>query len=153
MDSLLKQKLAEARAEKDKKEESVSYEVNPQSQVDKSRFQQAIEKYCEGLKNQNKMNLVSILTKGKSTFNHNEWNFVVENDIEMGWIMKEKDLLPFLRRETGTLDLFMKCKVDETYVNERDQVPYTDEDKLTAMGTKSAGLLELQRIFKTRIVY
>lgn len=153
MDSFLQKKLEEVKAEKANREQMVEYKVNPQSKVDEEQFQQAIAKYCESLKAQNKMNLVSILTKGKSQFNFNEWNFVVENEIEMGWLEREKELLPFLRKEIGTADLFMKCKVEETYKNERDKIPYTDEDKLTAMGEKSPGLLDLQRIFKTRIVY
>ncbi|MCI4668908.1 MAG: hypothetical protein MRZ79_12295 [Bacteroidia bacterium] len=153
MNALLQQKLEKAKAEKEKKDELIVYEINPNSQVDQTLFSKAIEDYCVGLKSQNKMNLVSILTKGKSNFVNNEWNFVVENDIEMGWLEKEKELLPFLRKATGTKDLYLKCKVEETYKNARDKIPYTDEDKLTAMGEKNPGLKELQRIFKTRIVY
>ncbi len=153
MKQAIQEKLEAEKAAQSRDSQPIIYQKNPESRVDEELFQKALKAYAEKLKKVNRMNLVSILSKGTSSFDHNEWYFSVENDIESDLLEKEKELLPFLRAETGVADLYLKLQVDPTYTNKIDQIPYTDEDKLKAMGEKNPSLIELQRIFKTRIVY
>ncbi|MEO0899297.1 MAG: hypothetical protein AAFY71_22995 [Bacteroidota bacterium] len=153
MQADLKQKVRQAEAEKASQDQKVTYEINPKVNVNPEQFKAAIASYAELLKGKNMMNLASILLGGISEFEHNHWTFKVKNNIQKGMVEKEKDFLPFLRKKIGVPSLYMSCLLDDSYVNEDDLIPYTDEDKLKAMGEKNPQLVELQRIFKTRIVY
>ncbi len=152
MQADLEKKAAEAKA-RYAQDEQVTYSVNPAVQVDEGDFQTALSQYAERLKAINKMNLASILLNGKTTFTHNRWEFVVENELQLGMIEKEKALLPFLREQLKVVDLFLQLSYNEEAARQADMIPYTDDEKLKVMSDSNPALRRLQEIFKTRIIY
>ncbi|MEO0581243.1 MAG: hypothetical protein AAF135_03375 [Bacteroidota bacterium] len=152
MQGELDRRLEEAKANQEEDEPQV-YEINPQVQVQEELFQQSLKKYAEKLKSENRMNLSSVLMNGKSRFEHNKWYFVVENELQLNLVDKEKALLPYLRKELGIRDLFGELAYDASQAEKLASIPYTDEEKLKAMAEKNPSLYEFQKIFNTRIIY
>ncbi|MEM8898104.1 MAG: hypothetical protein AAGC85_08365, partial [Bacteroidota bacterium] len=64
-----------------------------------------------------------------------------------------KDILPFLRNSLGVQELFLELGMDPTTPQKQTPKAYTQEEKLQEMIKKNPSLKELQKIFKTRIIY
>lgn len=153
MNQQIRQKIAEESESQIQKDEPVNFEINPEVEIDPKQLQEVILTYSSQLKEQNRMNLSSILENGESTLEHNKWRFSVENDLLKGMLDREQDLLPYLREKLGVPDLFGEYYVDDSDQTKQSSIPYTNEEKLLEMGKKNLHLEQLQKIFNTRIIY
>ncbi|MEM7509367.1 MAG: DNA polymerase III subunit gamma/tau [Bacteroidota bacterium] len=129
------------------------YSVNPEISVDIEAFKKAVAVYVKRLKKEDKYSLASTLEHGNHKFDHNKWICLVENSIELQLLEKEKDILPFLRNSLGVQELFLELGMDPTLPQKQTPKAYTQEEKLQEMIKKNPSLKELQKIFKTRIIY
>jgi DNA polymerase-3 subunit gamma/tau len=153
MRSQIEVKIAEEAANNPQQEEVVSYDINPAVTIDQDVFRKFLLQYATKVKEQNRIQLASILENGISSFEHNAWTFTVENDLMLSLLEKEQDILPFLRHKLGVPDMYWNLIVDRKYENPQDKIPYTNEEKLKEMVLKNPNLGQLQEIFKTRIIY
>lgn len=153
MNQQIRQKIAEESEKQTDKDEPVSFDINPQVEVDPERLQSILLEYSAQLKEQNKMNLASILENGTTTLEHNKWRFSVENDLLKGMLEREQDLLPYLREKLQVPDLFGEYFVDESNGQNQTNIPYTNEEKLLEMSKENPQLEQFQKIFNTRIIY
>jgi len=133
------------------KEEKKEYSILTDIHIDLDAFQAAMDAYLARLKQANKHNLVSILESSKHTFTHNCWHLTVPEFA--GLEERDQEMLPFLRERLNQPNLYVELKVGAAFVNPNDTRPYTEEEKLKEMGLKNPALLELQKKFKTRIIY
>ncbi|MEO1450660.1 MAG: hypothetical protein AAFV07_14110 [Bacteroidota bacterium] len=140
---------------KNKKEDlqPQDFSLNPAVSVDEAAFDRHLKAYADALKAADKILLASVLDKGATQLEHNCWHFTVDAEMSQKMVEREKDLLPFLRRKLGVPELFCRVKVDESFVDPKDQIPYSNEEKLKAMGEKNPVLQKMQKIFTTRIIY
>ena len=129
------------------------YSVNPKINIDNEAFKKSIATYVAKLKKEDKYSLASTLEHGNHQFDHNKWICLVENSIELQLLEKEKDILPFLRESLGVQELFLELGMDPTLPQKQTPKAYTQEEKLQEMIKKNPSLKELQKIFKTRIIY
>lgn len=130
-----------------------TFAINSQVNIDETTFQKHLGAYAERLKATDKILLASLLEKGLSVLEHNCWHFMVDSEMGRNMLEREKELLPFMRDKLGVRDLYWELKVDESFVDPKDQIPYSNEEKLKAMGEKNPVLQKMQKIFTTRIIY
>lgn len=88
-----------------------------------------------------------------SILTHNQWKVKLSNDLQKSLLEKDQDLLPFLRSRLQVPNLYLEMEISAVYVDPKDSLPYTDEEKLEAMTKRNPVLKDLQKDFKTRIIY
>lgn len=152
MQSHLDVKKAERREQMAQDEPRV-YSLDAQLHIDEQIFQQALMSYADRIEAENRMNVASILREGKTELHHNRWTFTVQGELQENLMMRETELVPFLREYIQLPELFVELKVAKEQIAQQDQIPYTDEEKLREMGKKNPVLAKFQEIFKTRIIY
>ncbi|MEM9933440.1 MAG: DNA polymerase III subunit gamma/tau [Bacteroidota bacterium] len=129
------------------------YALNPKISLDIEAFKEGLAVYVESLKKEDKYSLASTLEHATHQFEHNKWTCLVENSIEEKLLSKEKDILPFLRSRLGVQELFLELGINPNISQKVAPQAYTQEEKLQEMIKKNPTLKELQKIFKTRIIY
>lgn len=129
-----------------------SYSIQKEIYISQEVFMEAFSSYLDILKMQNKHNLANILETSQHAFTHNCWELTVPEGF-VNLVEKDQEMLPFLRENVRQPQLFVEIKQGATFINPNDQKPYSEEDKLKAMSVKNPALLELQKKFKTRIIY
>lgn len=152
MASVLEAKKAELK-EQNAQDENRVYTVNPEVHIADERFQKALMSYADELEANNRMNLASILREGETELYHNQWTFTLKDDLHKDLIVREAGLVPYLRKQLETPDLFVEFRVSENLDQKELERPYTDDQKLREMSKKNPSLEKLQEIFKTRIIY
>ncbi len=151
-EQIVAEKKAEA-PEVIQEEEQVEYHVNPNIQISRASFDKALEVLLASMQQEGKMNLASAIREGKTTINHNQWTLEVANEVLMQIVEREKSILPFMREKLAVNELFMELKVDGSLLENASGEPYTEEQKLKVMTDENPALKQLQKIFKTRIIY
>jgi hypothetical protein len=130
----------------------ISYELDDQINIDEARFKEALASLVNLLKKENKHNLANILETCQYELQHNRWLLKVQA-VGISLIEKNQEILPYMRKALAVPQLFWEVELAETYVNPSDTRPYTEEEKLKEMEKKNPALLNLQKRFKTRIIY
>ena len=153
MQPVMEQKIQEDKLKNKNTEENFEYSVNSKIEIDRELFNQKLGLYIEKLKERNSMNLASALQNAEVHFNHNKLVLLLENEILKQLAEREMNLLPFLREQLNTPELFWELGVSEKPQSSGNAIPYTNEEKLTEMSKKNPNLTKLQEIFKTRIIY
>ena len=133
-------------------EQAKTYSIQEHIHINQELFMEAMSAYLEMLKIQNKHNLVSILEASQHHFTHNRWELTVPEGL-VSIVEKDQEMLPFLREKLRQPNLFVELRQGSAFVNPYDKRPYTEEEKLKEMSVKNPALLELQKRFKTRIIY
>ncbi len=152
MHNVLEAKKAELK-EKNGQDETRVYEVNPAIHIEQEKFQANLMEFAKRLEAENKMNLASILKDGRTTLHHNRWTFALQDDLHKNMIEREDSLVPFMREALHTPELFVEFVVEVDPEKAKKELPYTDDAKLKEMGKINPNLEDLQKIFKTRIIY
>lgn len=152
--SSLKQAVKEDnKYKKEEKEEEVkTYTVQPDIHIDQQAFAESLQVYLTHLRSTGKMNLADIIEASQHSLKHNCWQMEVPEGVK-GMVEKDQEILPFMRKNLNQPSLFSVIQVGKVFVNPNDKKPYTEEEKLNEMSVKNPALLELQKKFKTRIIY
>lgn len=133
-------------------EQKKTYTIQKDIHISEVAFSEHLNKYFDILKMQNKHNLANILEASSHKFTHNCWHLTVPEGLKLP-VEKDQEMLPYLREKLHQPNLFVEIIEGAPYVNPNDQRPYTEEEKLNEMSVKNPALLELQKKFKTRIIY
>ena len=99
------------------------------------------------------MNQAMALTEAAHKLKGNAWYCTVNNDLSEKLISHDKELLPFMRRQLDTPELFVEISISESVPDQHPQNPYTPEEKLKAMAEKNPTLKKLMELFNARIIY
>lgn len=135
-------------------ETETEYVLNPSVEIDTTLFEQNLKDIIQKLKKENKMNMAMALESGNSVLTHNCWKLSLENDLLLRVMDRNKDrVLNYFRSKLQQPDLFLEMNVEAPNNIEKATKPYTNEEKLREMSQNNPALQELQKIFKTRIIY
>ena len=121
--------------------------------IDYEKFLQSLHGYTQQLQSQNRMNQAVALTEAEHELKGNAWYCQVKNDLSEKLISQDKDLLPFMRNQLNTPELFMELTISEIEIEQKSNIPYTPEEKLKAMAEKNPTLKKLMELFNARIIY
>ena len=130
-------------------ETPIVYTLNPSVQIDKELFKDVLVEYIQRLEKENRQLLATTLQSPAHHLSHNQWTLVVPNELHRNMIEKEAELLPFLRQKIGVPDIFIVIEVAKEEI--LDKKPLTDSEKLVYLSQQNPALLELQKLFKTRL--
>lgn len=121
--------------------------------IDSSEFHRYIQSLIEVLEQSNNILLATVLQDGRHEIDHNEWVCCVDNDIQKDLILSSQEILPYLREKTGEPNLFMTLSVLPANDPNRQDLPYTQEEKLRAISLDHPAVAKLQKLFNTRIIF
>lgn len=138
-------KVVESNAINEQKTE-VTVPVN-----EKIDFATAWDEYMQGLRDANKRSLVGLFEKtAPDVQGANVFVLHVPHKVSADMVEDERqDMMVFLRRRTGNMDLTMQ--VDIVQSAENDIVPYTNREKFDSLVQKNPKLMDLKNALDLEI--
>lgn len=123
------------------------------AQLDQGRVEAAIAQWGEELKVANRITLATSLTQAAIKLEFNKLILALGSDVERSMMERDRtEIAVVLREKTGYASLFIEIVVDPSLIPQREDKPYTMEDKLKVLSEKNPAMRRLQETFRTRIL-
>lgn len=127
--------------------------VDQQVKLSSIAVQNAITEVVEEMKTANRITLATTLDQAVMALEFNKVKLTLGTDVERNMLERDRnEVATLLRSKTGYNTLFIEILVDQSLVPQRDDKPYTMEDKLKVLTEKNPAMKRLQEIFRTRII-
>jgi DNA polymerase-3 subunit gamma/tau len=122
-------------------------------EIPKDVFEAAYHKMLEMLAADRRFSITSLLRQDAYRLDHNKWIQMVPSDVGRRQLLDERQLVDYMRQQTGVSNLLLEVEVVELAPNPNDKRPYTNEEKLEQMLTKNPALRQLMKRFDAHVKY
>ncbi|MFN0201928.1 MAG: hypothetical protein ACKVTZ_10430 [Bacteroidia bacterium] len=148
----ISQKNLEKKVEKLQNVEEEQYMENTNIRIDTAKFNQILDNLIQYLNESQKTTISTLLSTKSYRLEYNKWIFSIPSDIHKQLLEKEKDLIiSYIRKQMGMNEIYLQLVVD-TNLHVIERKPYTNVEKAREMASKNPLLVQLQEMFKTRII-
>lgn len=121
--------------------------------IKKDLFDKAYSKLLTTLAAEGRFRVASLLRQDAYRLDHNKWVQAVPSEVVRKQLADERQLIEFMRAETGISNLILEAEIVELPPNPNDLRPLTNEEKLEQLAAKNPHLRLLMKRFDAYIKY